>query len=51
MEKIRKLAEEANSPETGDISNLALWLALLFISGGVVTGATVVSQKKKRSVK
>ena len=50
-EKIKKLAEEANSPKTGDTSNLALWIALLFISGGIVTGTTVVSKKKKRSVK
>ena len=50
-EKIKKLAEEANSPKTGDTSNLALWIALLFISGGVVTGTTVASKKKKRSVK
>ena len=50
-EKIKKLAEEANSPKTGDTSNLALWIALLFISGGIVTGTTVASEKKKRSVK
>ena len=50
-EKIKALAEEANSPGTGDTSNPALWIALLFISGGVVTGTTVVSKKKKRSVK
>lgn len=50
-EKIKKLAEEANSPKTGDTSNMALWIALLFISGGIVTGTTVVSKKKKRSVK
>ena len=50
-EKIKKLAEEADSPKTGDTSNLALWIALLFISGGIVTGTTVVSKKKKRSVK
>lgn len=50
-EKIKKLAEEANSPKTGDTSNLALWIALLFISGGIVTGTTVVSKKKKCSVK
>ena len=50
-EKIKKLAEEANSPKTGDTSNLALWIALLFISGGIVTGTTAVSKKKKRSVK
>lgn len=35
------------SPKTGDTSNLALWIALLFISGGAAIGATVVSRKKK----
>lgn len=50
-EKIKALAEEANSPGTGDTGNPALWIALLFISGGFVIGTTVVSKKKKRSVK
>ena len=50
-EKIKKLAEEADSPKTGDTSNPALWIALLFISGGFVIGTTVVGKKKKRSVK
>ncbi len=50
-EKIKALAEEANSPGTGDTSNPALWIALLFISGGFVIGTTVVGKKKKRSVK
>ena len=49
-EKIKALAEEANSPGTGDTGNPALWIALLFISGGIVTGTTVVGKKKKRSV-
>jgi ribosome-associated translation inhibitor RaiA len=35
------------SPQTGDTSNLALWIALLFISGGASIGTTVVSRKKK----
>ena len=51
VEKIQKLAEEANSPKTGDTSNLALWIALLFISGGAVIGTTVVSKKQKHSAK
>lgn len=38
-------------PQTGDTSNLALWIALLFVSGGAAIGTTVVSRKKKRSVK
>ena len=36
-----------NVPQTGDTSNLALWIALLFISGGAAIGTTVVSRKKK----
>ena len=35
------------SPQTGDNSNLLLWIALLFVSGGAATGTTVVSRKKK----
>ena len=36
-----------NSPQTGDTSNLALWIAMLFVSGGAAIGITVVSRKKK----
>ena len=36
-----------NVPQTGDTSNLVLWIALLFISGGAAIGTTVVSRKKK----
>ena len=39
------------SPQTGDTSNLALCIALLFISGGAVTVTTVYGRKKKHSVK
>ena len=35
------------SPQTGDTSNLASWIALLFISGGAAIGTTVASRKKK----
>ena len=35
------------SPQTGDTSNPALWIALLLVSGGAVIGTTVVSRKKK----
>ena len=34
------------STQTGDTSNLALWIALLFVSGATIT-TTVVSRKKK----
>ena len=36
-----------NSPQTGDTSNLALWIALLFASSGATIAITVVSRKKK----
>ena len=36
-----------SSPQTGDNSNLALWFAVLFISGGAVIGTAVISRKKK----
>ena len=35
------------SPQTGDNSNLLLWIALLFVSGGAAIGTTAVSRKKK----
>ena len=44
-------AKLPKSPQTGDNSNLMLWIALLFISGGAVVGTTVVSKKKKHSVR
>ena len=39
----------AESPKTGDNSNMILWIALLFVSGGVVIGITVYSKKKKEN--
>lgn len=38
--------DDLKSPGTGDTSNLALWIALLFASGGAAIGTTVVSRKK-----
>ncbi len=35
------------SPQTGDNSNLTLWLALFFISGMGILGTTVLGKKKK----
>ena len=35
------------SPKTGDTSNVSLWFALLFVSGGAAIGTTVVIRKKK----
>ena len=42
-----KLKDDSKPPQTGDTSNLALWIALLFVSGGAAIGTTVVSRKKK----
>lgn len=41
--------ENTNSPQTGDNSNLWMWFAVLFISGGMLVGTTVYSKKKKYS--
>ena len=37
------------SPQTGDTSNLMLWIALLLVSGGVLTGVTVFDKRKRHS--
>ena len=42
-----KLGTSDKNPKTGYTSNLALWIALLFISGGAAVGTMVVSRKKK----
>ena len=41
-----KLPGDPNPP-TGDTSSLALWIALLLISGGVLTGVTVFDKRKR----
>ena len=38
---------DTKSPQTGDNSHMALWIALLFVSGAVVIGTTVYGKKKK----
>ena len=40
---------DSDSPQTGDNSNMILWIALLFVSGGAVIGITVYSKKKKEN--
>ena len=44
-----KAGASDKGPRTGDTSNLALWFALLFVSGGAVIGTTAVSRKKKHN--
>ena len=40
---------DTTSPKTGDNSNLALWFAVLFISGGAVTVLGFASRKKSKN--
>lgn len=49
--KLTELADNAQkptSPTTGDAGNLAMWIALLFIGGGVTAGVAVAGKKKKQ---
>ena len=46
-----KLPDDSKSPQTGDNSNLVLWIALLIISGGVMKGVTAFGKSKKHSAK
>ena len=46
-----KLPDSSKSPQAGDNSNLILWIALLFISGGVMKGVTAFDKLKKYSAK
>lgn len=38
---------DTKSPQTGDNSHMALWIALLFVSGAGVIGTTVYGKKKR----
>ena len=46
-----KLPDDSKSPQTGNNGNLILWIALLFISGGVMKGVTAFDKLKKHSAK
>ena len=46
-----KLPDDSKSPQTGDNSNLILWIVLLIISGGVMKGVTAFGKSKKHSAK
>ncbi|MFR3483649.1 MAG: sortase B protein-sorting domain-containing protein [Clostridia bacterium] len=38
---------EAEGPQTGDNSNIALWMTVLFVSGIVLLGMLKVKRKSK----
>ncbi len=46
-----KLPDDTKSPQTGDSSNILLWIALFVISGGVVSVTMIINKRKKRSVR
>jgi len=46
-----KLPDDSKFPQTGDNSNLILWIALLIISSGVMKGVTAFGKSKKHSAK
>lgn len=48
-EKNNSEKNNPSSPPTDDKSNLALWIALMFVSSEVAIGTTVISKKKKHS--
>lgn len=41
-----KTTDTKKSPQTGDNSNLALWIVLLILSGGIAAGAGIYRKKK-----
>lgn len=43
--------DDTKSPQTGDNSNMALWIALLFVGGAGVIGTAAYSKRKKRTVR
>ena len=43
-----KLSKNENRPQTGDSSNLILWIALLFVSVGALGGVIAYKKRKKK---
>ena len=41
--------DDTTSPETGDDSNIALWIAVMLAAGAALTGTAVYSRKRKYS--
>ena len=50
LEKQAAAADDTlpTSPRTGETDNIAMWMALLFVSGGLLTGMAVSDEKKKK---
>lgn len=43
-----KPATDKQSPQTGDDSNITLWIAVLLMAGAGLTGTTIYSRRKKK---
>ena len=44
--KAAAVTDDTQSPQTGDNSNMVLWIALLFVSGGVLSMMFVINKRK-----
>lgn len=47
--EIPATGDNTQSPQTGDNSNIALWIAVMLAAGAVLTGTAVYSRKRKYS--
>ena len=47
--EIPATGDNTQSPQTGDDSNIALWIAVMLAAGAVLTGTAVYSRKRKYS--
>ena len=47
--KAAAVTDDTQSPQTGDSSNIALWIAVLLAAGTALTGTAVYSRKRKYS--
>ena len=48
QDKPDKTDDTTESPQTGDSSNILLWLALLFVSGGSAATVIMLNQKRRK---
>ncbi len=51
LNALNKPVTDPDGPQTGDNSNIALWIVLLFISGGTVFTLTAYDRKRRRTAK
>ena len=49
LKKTETTTPETTTPQTGDNSNVGLWITLLFVAACGLTGTTVYSRRKKHN--